>query len=169
MRSSSSSYYTTARKKLTNPNNVHVLSLPNVKQQLPQHRGFLAGTTHRNSTTTTVTTTTAIGAKPKPLQSHQTQQLQTQQQQPPPPRNNNSYLVLQQRSPTFILALGAMVDHLTRCDCTFQQVAPMYNDPTNDTLKVAYRHHTSSSSRKKKQPSPSQKGHHPQPQHCRKQ
>jgi hypothetical protein len=96
---------------------------------------------------------TAIPPTPSPLQDDaatvpapQKKKDQHQQQQTTPKNNkkkkdeasSSSFL----RSPPAILALGAMLDHILTCDCSFRNVPKMLQDETNDTLQMAYRHHT---------------------------
>jgi hypothetical protein len=93
---------------------------------------------------------TAIPPTPSPLQDDaatvpapQKKKDQHQQQQQTPKNNKKkkdeaSFL----RSPPAILALGAMLDHILTCDCSFRNVPKMLQDETNDTLQMAYRHHT---------------------------
>ncbi|KAG7339569.1 hypothetical protein IV203_025093 [Nitzschia inconspicua] len=45
------------------------------------------------------------------------------------------------RSPPAILAVGAILDHILTCDCSFRQVSKVLHDETNDSLKLAYQHH----------------------------
>jgi hypothetical protein len=49
------------------------------------------------------------------------------------------------RSPPAILALGAVLDHIMTCDCSFKHVKTVLTDQSNDTLKIAYQHHTATS------------------------
>ena len=46
------------------------------------------------------------------------------------------------RSPPGILALGAVLDHIITCDCSYKHVKRVWNDEENDTLRLAYQHHT---------------------------
>lgn len=45
------------------------------------------------------------------------------------------------KSPTTILAVGAALDHLLKCDWGCSNVGQVLNDQDADTLRLAYRHH----------------------------
>jgi hypothetical protein len=45
------------------------------------------------------------------------------------------------RSPPAVLALGAVLEHIMTCDCSFRHVKNVLADESNDTLKIAYQHH----------------------------
>ena len=47
------------------------------------------------------------------------------------------------RSPPGILALGALLDHIVTCDCSYKNVKQVWNNEENDTLRLAYQHHVS--------------------------
>jgi hypothetical protein len=45
------------------------------------------------------------------------------------------------RSPSAVLALGAVLEHMMTCDCSFRHVKKVLSDESNDSLKIAYQHH----------------------------
>jgi hypothetical protein len=49
------------------------------------------------------------------------------------------------RSPPAVLALGAVLEHIMTCDCSFRHVKNVLADESNDTLKIAYQHHAANS------------------------
>jgi uncharacterized protein (DUF4415 family) len=47
-------------------------------------------------------------------------------------------------TPTGVLAMGAVLDHIMKLDCSCSNLNKVLKDEENDTLKLAYKHHNNS-------------------------